>query len=164
LVCRCFAKSVVDFAQTSWSGLWEMAEKLAGKRPFASQSIFGKVRARSRFWLSSTKLRQVDRPDCMLRKEFGGGERPLVKSESGGWETAVFLYNVRQQSAPLSAKSVSFGIGFNNFRSDTKASVRRAALPVDAGASPRTACVLAAIHSLADSASATEAGVSPRTH
>ena len=30
---------------------------------------------------------------------------------------------------------------------------------VDAGASPRTACVLAAIHSMVDSASATEPGV-----
>ena len=44
-----------------------------------------------------------------------------------------------------------------------KASIRRAArltwLPVDAGASLRTACALAAIHSLVDSASATEADV-----
>ena len=81
----------------------------------------------------------------------------------GGWRTAVFLYNVRQQSAPLSAKSVSFGAGFNNFRSGTKANVRRAArltfLSADAGASPRTAGLLAAIEVLADRASAPDGSV-----
>jgi hypothetical protein len=73
--------------------------------------------------------------------------------------TAVFRQNHRQLPVPNPTWSltVAWSKGVGNCCSEKQRDLTKFA--VDAGASPRTACVLAAIHSMADSASATEPGV-----
>jgi hypothetical protein len=53
-VGRCFAKSVVDFAQTSRAKFWEPGEEVGKKTPDCLSSVLVK----QRFWLGQAYRRQ----------------------------------------------------------------------------------------------------------